>query len=198
MSVVGIKVDVQNETAELVDDDGRIGRYRLASEAKGEFVLHAVCDPLSRQCKIQDALKAFTDFPNDLFIHHPSAGPQPQAPMPVIQSWEGAFRYVRDEEERMNEAKKQHIIEANIEQRVEQFGGDLRARLWLERRAGLRSMTLAELESLADDLRSVSTLEAVNTTVVNAITDSRHTRQAADEKRFNDLDGGRSAKMDLE
>ena len=191
MNPVGIKVDVEAGVAELADEWREVARYHRAGEAKGNFVLHAICDSASHTCTMNDALTTVPDFPDEIFVRHPSPGQFIQPPFPVVVKWEAVFRYVRADAERSEKAKREYVIDADIELRIEELDGKLSP----ERKDGLRAMKLPELQQLARELQRTPTRQDAITAVVKAITDSRHARRAADAKKFDELDGGRPAKV---
>jgi hypothetical protein len=94
-----------------------------------------------------------------------------------------------DNQRRKEEAEKGRIIESEIEIRIENLGCDLRAKLWSDRKAGLKTMTLPELRQLAQELQRALTLNAANSALVKAITDSGQRRREADDKKFDDVCG---------
>jgi hypothetical protein len=81
------------------------------------------------------------------------------------------------------------VIVAGIEMRLETLGDDLTTRLWAERKAGLKTLTLEELRQLDEEMQACPDWQRAHTVVVRAICASRDARQAEEDARLGALCG---------
>jgi hypothetical protein len=88
-----------------------------------------------------------------------------------------------EQKRRIEDGEKEWIILLEIETRIEALGG----RVSPERKAGLITMTMPELQQLALDMQGIQTSQEAITRTVMAITVSKHARKAAEDKKLDAL-----------
>jgi hypothetical protein len=99
---------------------------------------------------------------------------------------------VDDQQKKQEEAQKWLLIERNIQLPIERLGGTLS----LERRTGLTTMTLPELNQLAIELQAChSPNDAINA-VVLGISESHRVQREQEAKGFDELAGPAEISME--
>ena len=102
-------------------------------------------------------------------------------------------QHADDRKKKQEEAERSLLIESQIVLPLESMGGELS----LERREGLKTMTLPELRHLGEKLQNTPTAQQALTAIVKAISDSRQARRAAEDKRLDDGNGPAKVEMGL-
>lgn len=93
----------------------------------------------------------------------------------------------QDERRKQEAVERMQVIEASIEIRLEALGDNLGTRLWADRKASLKTLTLEELRQLDEEVQACPDWHRAHTVIVRAICDSRDARRAAEDARLGAL-----------